>query len=180
MEEWKDINGYNGRYQISTMGRVKSTERIRISGANDSCKMLIPEMVLKEKINHGYSHVNLYDNGKCITHKVHRLVALAFIPNPDDKPEVNHKDGDKSNNNDWNLEWSTSLENKFHAKSTGLLLPMSGEKHYLSKLTEVQVREIRDKYATKNYSILQLAKEYNMSHQPIHNIIKRVSWKHVI
>lgn len=93
MEEWKDIEGYEGLYQISNQGRVKSLkfgrEKIRKS--------------IKQKS--GYFLVQLHDNGKREHKLVHRLVAQAFIPNPQKLPEVNHKDEDKSNNSVENLEW---------------------------------------------------------------------------
>lgn len=95
MEEiWKDIEGYNGKYQVSNLGRVKS-----LKGS---------EKILKPRVsNTGYKYVNLCIQGKSKTLKIHRLVAQAFLPNPEGLPQVNHKDEDKLNNNVDNLEWCT-------------------------------------------------------------------------
>ncbi len=97
-EIWKEIEGYEGIYQISDMGRVRSLQE---SGYR----------IRKQKINKGYAYVTLYKNGAKKTFQIHRLVALAFIDNPEGKPEVNHLDEDKLNNFASNLEWSTSKEN---------------------------------------------------------------------
>ena len=115
MEEWKDIKGYEGIYQVSNLGRIKSLERIDNSNHKVKGKILkiIPE-------NRGYSVVNLCKDGKCKTYKVHRLVAIAFLENPDNKPQVNHIDGNKKNNSILNLEWVTAEENINHAWDTGL------------------------------------------------------------
>ena len=106
MEEiWKDIEGYEGRYQVSSLGNVKSLNH----GGHGYSKNLC----LKKNTN-GYLQVELYKNGtkKMIT--VHRLVAQAFIPNPDDKRIINHKDENKHNNAVWNLEWcDTAYNNRY-------------------------------------------------------------------
>ena len=97
MEEiWKDIEGYEGLYQVSNMGRVRSLRK---------------NIILREGISRGYSVLNLSKNGKPLTKKVHRLVANAFIPNPDNLPQVNHKDENKLNNCADNLEWCTQEYN---------------------------------------------------------------------
>lgn len=102
-EEWRDIAGYEGLYQVSNMGRVKSLNYKR------TCE----ERVLKPaKKKCGYLEVLLYKDGKTKHWKVHRLVAVAFIPNPDSLPQVNHKDECKTNNNVWNLEWCTHEYNQ--------------------------------------------------------------------
>ena len=109
MEIWKDIAGYEGLYQVSNLGRVKSL------GNNKNSK----EKILKPFFNRdGYLLVNLCKEGKSKQYRVHRLVAQAFILNPEDKPEVNHKDEDKTNNKVENLEWVTSKENCNYGTST--------------------------------------------------------------
>lgn len=109
-EIWKDISGYEGRYHVSNHGRVKSCTRA------DCNNRLVKERILhtrKSKV--GYLQVTLFCDGAAKSLTVHRLVATAFIQNLENKPEVNHIDGDKHNNHVDNLEWVTSRENHLHA-----------------------------------------------------------------
>lgn len=107
MEVWKDIKGYEGLYQVSNLGRVKSLKTY----VGYSKK----EKILKPQIDYlGYVHVNLYKNGKLKSCKIHRLVAEAFIPNPNCLQQVGHNDDNKENNCASNLYWTTSLENNTH------------------------------------------------------------------
>lgn len=106
-EIWKNIKNYEGLYQVSNIGRIKSFKRNEsIMQPNDNGK--------------GYLQVGLSKNGKRSYFKIHRLVAEAFIPNPYSKPEVNHIDGNKQNNTVENLEWCTTKENCQHRQKTGL------------------------------------------------------------
>ena len=116
IEEWRDIEGYEGLYQVSNLGRVKSLDRYvrqRYAFVFVQGRVLTP-MIDKD----GYLRVNLYKDTKMKTHTIHRLVAQAFLPNPDNLPQVNHKDEDKTNNfisltnpDDSNLEWCTNEYN---------------------------------------------------------------------
>jgi hypothetical protein len=114
-EIWVDIKNFEGLYQISNMGRVKALEKTVFLGAKNSTKKLIKENIKAQGLdNHGYPLVCIYKNSKGYTRTVHRLVAEAFIPNPESKPQVNHKDCDKKHNTIYNLEWVTGKENMFH------------------------------------------------------------------
>ena len=130
-EIWKDIFNYEGLYQVSNTGKVKSLERKSFNGHT---LIKNKERLLKFGNNgNGYSFVNLSKNGKQKQLYVHRLVASAFIPNPLNKKTVNHKDGNKSNNCIENLEWCTQKENNNHARRTGLV-----------KITEETKRKISE------------------------------------
>lgn len=104
-EIWKDIAGYEGLYQVSNFGRVKS---LNYNGSRKD-KIMVPYNV------HGYRRIRISREKQAVSVGVHRLVAQAFILNPENKPQVNHIDGDKSNNNVSNLEWVNSSENTRHA-----------------------------------------------------------------
>ena len=109
METWKNIKGYEGLYQVSNMGRVKSLER------KDSLGRIVKERVLKTAPNaQGYPIVSLCAGGRQKIFKVHRLVCQAFHKNPENKPCVNHIDENKTNNCASNLEWCTYAENNSH------------------------------------------------------------------
>lgn len=104
MEEWKNVIGYEGLYEVSNKGNVRNVRR------NTLLKL--------SKTNYGYIQVHLYKNGIRTGLRVHRLVAEAFIPNPDNLPQVNHKDEDKTNNNVTNLEWCTVKYNTNYGHRT--------------------------------------------------------------
>lgn len=114
-EIWKDINGYEGYYQVSNYGRVKSLKR------ENSNNQFGHEFILKASSKRRYKQVSLQINGNCKYYSVHRLVAELFVENPFNKEQVNHIDGNKHNNNSTNLEWATPKENTAHAIETGLM-----------------------------------------------------------
>lgn len=165
MEIWKAIEGYDGYYEVSDMGRVKSLRR---------------DLILKSIVNnHGYCQVSLCRNGKCATKFIHRLVGSAFVSNPENKPCINHLDTITDNNLSTNLEWCTQKENLQHSRDLGKLLYAQGENHPNSKLTALQVLEIK-KQIGNGSSNLALAIKYNVSDALISRIKKGIAWKSVI
>lgn len=120
MEKWKDVTGFEGLYQVSNLGNVKSCDRYISAGVNANHKSQhIHERLLKLKGGGKYIQVILCKNGKCYARLVHRLVAEAFIPNPDNLPCVNHKDENKKNNVADNLEWCTYAYNNSYNDRVG-------------------------------------------------------------
>ena len=112
-ELWKPVAGFEDRYQVSNLGNVRS---IQTNHGKYQEKLLKQNRTSTSD----YAYVKLTVKDKTTQHSVHRLVAKAFIPNPENKPTVNHIDGNKLNNNACNLEWNTYSENLKHAHSTGL------------------------------------------------------------
>ena len=122
-EIWKDVVGYEGMYEISSFGRVRSVERkVARPDGNGDLKIYQRELLLQPTPK-GYLRVQISRDGYRKNCMVHRLAATAFIPNPENKAEVNHRDGNKKNNNISNLEWATASENQTHAYETGLKQP---------------------------------------------------------
>jgi hypothetical protein len=118
MEVWKDIKGYEGLYQVSSLGKVKSLERLIWNGYTNHKRKEI--MLSLCKCNKGYIVIRLSKNNVQSTYKVHRLVAKAFIKDIKLKPQINHINGIKDDNRVDNLEWCTNSENQSHAVLTGL------------------------------------------------------------
>ena len=123
-EEWRDIQGFEGLYQISNHGRVKSMSNR--SNHKD-------EMIMKQSMVQGYCQITLTKDGIQKAFKVHRLVANAFLNNPLNLPEVNHINGIKTDNKVCNLEWITALGNARHAHATGLARAQKGSENPRSK-----------------------------------------------
>lgn len=128
-EIWKDILGYEGYYQVSNNGNVKSLERIVYKTGYS--KRLKERKLKLIKANDGYMGLILSYNGIKTRKTAHRLVAIAFIPNPENKPQVNHINGIKTDNRIDNLEWCTAKENINHAYSIGLMNAHKGSSNYM-------------------------------------------------
>ncbi len=164
MEIWKDVKGYEGHYKISNLGKVKSLK----FGGN---------RILKNcKHRAGYLKVCLSKNGVQNQILIHRLVAPPFISNPENKPFINHRDGNKKNNNLKNLEWCTASENMTHSFKNGFHGSRKGSLNGNAKLCEEQAKEIRQLYATKNYSQREVASKYNLSQTCIGDIVNYKRW----
>lgn len=170
-EIWKDIEIYEGRYQVSNIGRVKSLK-------NDKYRILNPSIWDSPK--GGYCVVVLYDKElKTKKFRVHRLVAKAFLKANTDLPQVNHIDGVKTNNRVENLEFCTQKENVRHAFALGLRGNKPGEDSANHKLTNIEVMAIRVMYATKVYTQNALAEMFGVTFSNVWRIVHRKTWKHL-
>jgi hypothetical protein len=163
IENWKDIDGYEGLYKISSLGNVKSTHK----------KI---EIILKpKKDKYGYLTFTLAKNSAKRSQTIHRSVAIAFIDNPENKPQVNHINGIKHDNSFLNLEWVTQSENQIHAIDNNLQ-PV-GEKHYKSVLKERDIINIRNLQGLK--TLTEIAYDFNVGKATVRDILRGKTWKHV-
>lgn len=160
-EVFKDIKGYEGLYQVSNLGNVKSFNH----GS--------PKILKVGKSTSGYFQVYLCKNKIKTQSQIHRLVALAFIENPNNKKDVNHINGIKTDNILTNLEWNTRAENIRHAYNIGLI--KIGENHNNAKLKEVQVISILNDFRSHS----KIALDYNVSRRLITKIKAGKIWKHL-
>lgn len=175
MEIWKEIEGYNGFYSVSNYGRVKS------NGGNCGSCIRKEKILSQSKTRDGYMKVRLMHKNKDKTMRVHRLVANAFIENPYNKETVNHIDGNKENNNVNNLEWSNRSEQLIHAYKNKLKESQKGCTNKNSKLTEYQIKEIRNTYIrnSKEFGTVALSKKYGVTDRVIGLIVRNLSYKNV-
>ena len=172
-ELWLAVKGFEGLYEVSDLGRVRSLDRTTKTRGDG--KRISKGRVLKFKTDkYGYYCVCLRKNLKNHHKTVHRLIAEVFVENKENKPQVNHIDGNKLNNHYSNLEWCTTQENTEHAKVNGLIC--SGTRCHKAKLNWNIVNEIRRNYeGTKTYKDLGI--EYGVSPQTIRSLILGKTWK---
>jgi len=176
IETWRDVVEYEGVYQVSDAGRVRSLDRMvdgpRVQRKSKG-KSIRPSLVS------GYKQAGLQQNGLRKYFYVHRLVAAAFIgPRPVGR-QINHIDGKKLNNRPSNLEYVTQSENTLHAYRTGLLKSMCGVDSPHAKLNDKDVLEIRAAYAAGGITMKKIAFKYEVSHSQIRRIIQRQTWAHL-
>lgn len=179
-EEWKDVEGFPN-YMISDEGRLYAKTHSTVF--KDGRKREFQGKIIKIcKTKNGYGIARLSNNGVKSGKYIHRLVATHFLENPLDKKEINHKDGDKSNNRLTNLEWCTSKENKKHGWENDLYKPhnnMKGVNHGNHKLTEKEVLSIRKFYDNHQKSLKELSVLFNTPHSTIQKIVYRKTWKYL-
>jgi hypothetical protein len=158
-EIFKDVVGYEGLYQVSNLGNVRSLRYHKFKLLN-----------LRKSI-YGYTLVDLYSNKIKRTFNVHRLVAITFIDNPNNKREVNHINGIKHDNRLENLEWNTREENREHAKKTGLI-NNKGVNNHQCKLKEYDIIKIKN----DNRPQSKIAKDFNISQTQVSRIKTNKRW----
>lgn len=177
-EIWKDIPGFKFKYQVSNASKVRILDRptSERSQQRKDRKKLIPGYELKQRLRAGYYSVHLRGERKGFDCVVHRLMAIAFIPNPENLPQVNHKNGIKNDNSIENLEWCSVSANTFHAYDMGLA--KSGESAPKSKLTEQQIKEI---FLLKYQGISgnKIAKKFGVYKNTIYHILNGRNWRRV-
>ena len=176
MEEvWKPVVGYEGYYEVSNLGNVRSLDRANITKKGHIERR--KGRVMSKINSHGYLRASLKKDNIPKFILIHRLVAEAFIPNPENKPQVNHKDLNKANNRVDNLEWNTALENNKHAQLNRA--NYFGERHCKSKVNNEIVKEMRYVYRSQLYSMPELAFIYGVSTFAARQIIAGYTWKNV-
>ncbi len=178
-EEWRAVIGFEGYYEVSSLGRIKTVARTytRKNGKILPIRSRIRKQVISSP---GYPCVTLRREMKSWLKRVHRLVAMAFIPNPERKPQVNHKDRTRTNNRLDNLEWATNGENVRH----GYTFPdrkrtrLRGEKSPMAKLTEQAVMFLRSVYIPRDrhFGATAMAREMNLDKTTVSKAISGENW----
>lgn len=165
-EEWRSVPGFEGRYEVSSLGRVRNVKRRRL--------------LLPSRSTTGYLAVTLFGGSvRKQSFKVHRLVLMAFSGQQDTRLDVNHLDGNKLNNALANLEWCSRSENMHHAFATGLCVGAKGESNHQSKLTDQIVYQIRIRHFSHNESPALIARDVGVSRPCVVLALSGETWKHV-
>ena len=168
-EIWKDIKNFENKYQVSNLGNIRSLNYNR----QNICKNVSLTIV-----GAGYLSFNFCKGGKKIRLSAHRLVAQAFIPNPYNKPDINHKNGIKTDNYIENLEWVTKKENQKHSHVMGLAASQKGENNPFSKLTEKDIYKIRELF-DNGVSGSKIGKMFGITSLYAGRIKNRKVWRHL-
>lgn len=167
--KWVYLNNEKTKYLVSSKGFIYTTNYLGKTGKFIKLK--------SRKQYNGYVLIILHHNGKAYPKLLHRIVANAFIPNPDNLFSVNHIDGNKENNDVYNLEWCSSKDNSIHAANTGLIA--TGEKSILSKINNETAENICKEIESNTLSIKDLSLKYNTTYNTVYDIYRRRSWKQV-
>jgi hypothetical protein len=164
----KDIKGFEGLYAITDDGRVWSYPKRGGTKNGKWLKFFID--------NGGYKNYVFSRKTKRTSHKCHRLIAKAFIPNPNNLPEINHKNCNKLDNRIPNLEWCSKLDNMRHAYKNKLIPIIFGKRHGMSKMDNDKIIEIRKRYDTGLFSQRKLASMFGLAQSSIGSILRKETW----
>jgi hypothetical protein len=177
LEKWLPVDGYACIYEVSNLGRVKSLARPRKTKGGGTA--MLPERIkIPSKSREGYISQILYIDSVYKRFYVHRLVAIAFLENPKNHPQVNHIDGDKENNSIENLEWCSPSENCIHAIREGLYQNAKGESSGAAKISEADVLRIRE-LAAGGMMQKDIADLFPVGRKAITKIVNRQRWAHI-
>lgn len=172
IETWLPVANYEGLYEVSDYGRVRSLDRLA-RNTKSSCRMIKGQIITPYERENGYQTVKLAKARKKTNHYVHRLVAAAFHPNKKAEKEVLHRDGDKRNNISSNLSWGSRLDNM--TDRTRLNEHANGERHGMAKLNEASVKAIFDDPRWHKF----IAADYGVSTSLVGLIKSKRIWKHI-
>ena len=176
-ELWKDVDGFNGWYQVSNLGSVRSCDRLIDDG-----RLIKGKVLSQETSKDGYKRVALCRAGKHYKRFVHRLVAAAFVENPNNYPVINHIDQNRLNNVSSNLEWCTVKYNvNYGERAEKYSNKTHGELHYMHKLSNEDVTSIRSEYqfGKKGFGTESIAKKYGVHRMTVKAIVTGKTWKHL-
>ena len=174
-EVWKDIQGYEGYFQVSNLSNVRSLDRITIGryGMQKRKGKLMTQHIDQD----GYMKVGITKEKVRKHYFVHRLISIAFINNSGNKAQINHKDGNKQNNSLSNLEWCSITENNNHALNSGLRKMPNGNNHSNAKITEDEAIWI--KYMTNGQKLQELVDIFGICKATICKIKTNKIWRHI-
>lgn len=177
--KWRDIPGFEGWYQASKAGKIRSKKRT-VYYCDSARKQVYPSVVLIPGVTEsGYSIVTLCLYAKRYTRRVCRLIGLTFIPNPENKPQINHKDGDKRNDAANNLEWSSGSENQLHRYRVLKKGAPTGESRVGSKMSNKGVMKLRKMYSTGKFTQRELGLKFGVSQTTVHEVVYKKRWNHI-